>query len=342
MKVYISLLSLMLLVTGISCKKDYPTHYPPSTPPKGQKAIVTTIAGSGEPRLANGPALTAQFHLPSDVTVMPDGTIYITDLFNSAIRKLAGGQVTTVAGNGNFDIVNGNGAAARFKDPFNITFDAAGNLYTSDANDSRIRKITPAGDVTTFAGTETEGFTDGDLNTALFHKRSSLVTDADGNMFLSDDNRIRKISPAGVVTTIPTNANFLFLSGIAVDKQGNLYVVDAHHFRIAKITPDGNISTVAGSGEPGDKNGNATEAQFREPRDIVIDSHGNIFVSDANRIRMITPQGVVSTIGGAAGFKDGNATVAQFDLPAGLGIDKQDNIYVADLTNNRIRKISFE
>ncbi|MEO5564935.1 MAG: hypothetical protein ABIR18_15920, partial [Chitinophagaceae bacterium] len=219
-------------------------------------------------------------------------------------------------------------------------------------------KITETGEVSTYAGTAINGFTNGNADAAQFHPGNYIASDAQGNVFVSDsrNNCIRKVSAAGQVTTIagnsmfgfnngaPETAQFAAPGGITMDKQGNLFVVDRGNFRIRKVTAAGFVSTVAGSGIQGDKDGNAAEAQFTgDLRDIVVDGKGNLYVSDFNRIRKITPQGVVSTIAGSTeGFLDGDGPLAQFNFPNGLSIDAQGNIYVADLSNNRIRKISFE
>ena len=138
-------------------------------------------------------------------------------------------------------------------------------------------------------------------------------------------------------------AHFRFPDGIAIDGQGDLYVADAGNLCIRKVTPAGVVSRLAGSGTRGTADGNATDAQFNLIGDIVADSRGNLYVTDDNSIRKITPQGVVSTIAGStAGYVDGDGATAKFRNPIGLGIDAQGNIYVADGNNNRIRKISFQ
>ncbi|MDP4263321.1 MAG: NHL repeat-containing protein [Bacteroidota bacterium] len=342
MKKYFMPLVVLLLTAGTSCKKDNQGYQSPAQPPAEKKWVVTTIAGDGTPSFTNGPALSATFHFPEDVAVAADGTIYVTDVVNRVIRKIKAGQVSTFAGGG-FDIINGNGTSASFKNPYSVTIDANGNLYTSDENDPRIRKISSGADVTTYAGLATEGYADGDADTARFFSGNSIVADAQGNVYLSDAS-IRKISVSGQVTTIAGTTQFGSPGGIAIDKNGNLYVVDRGNYRIRKITPEGDVSTVAGNGTPGDKDGNADEAQFSiDTHDIVVDDQGNLYLADNNRIRKITPQGIVSTIAGStAGFADGIGAQAKFNFPNGLGIDAQGNIYVADLNNHRIRKISFE
>lgn len=369
MKKYIIPFVVIMLIAA-SCKKNKPGNRPPSQPPTApppvsppapageKKWVVTTVAGNGTASFVNGPVLSATFHFPVDVAVAPDGTMYVTDILNFCLRKIAAGQVSTFAGGSGFDIINGNGLSAQFKNPYSVALDANGNLYTSDDNDPRIRKTSQAKDVSTYAGTATEGFADGDAGTARFFPGSYNVADAHGNIYISDarNNRIRMVSVNGEVSTVAGSsvsgfndgnagsAKFSFPAGIALDKQGSLYVADRFNFRIRKITREGVVSTIAGSGVQGDRDGTAGEAQFSlDIRDIVVDEPGNLYLSDGNRIRKITPQGVVSTIAGStAGFADGDGSSAKFNFPNGLTIDAQGNIYVADLSNNRIRKISFE
>ena len=364
-KIAAAILVLLITVVNIACKKPGvqvqtpPSQPPPPPPPPHQQRwMVTTVAGVGTRAFADGPALSARFAFPADVAVSADGTLYITDILNARIRRITAGQVFTFAGNGVFDIVNGEGSFAKFINPFSITIDGFGNLYTSDENDPRIRKITPASFVTLYAGKQASGFVNGNADTARFGFGDYLVADQAGNLYLSDvrNNAIRKITTDGKVSTIAgtgvagfrdgegSQAQFNFPGGIAIDEQSNLYVADRGNYRIRKISPAGIVSTVTGIGTPGNTDGNATQSQFSiDMHDMVIDEDGNLYLEDENRIRKITPQGVVSTIAGStAGYMDGEGISARFDYPNGLAIDANGNLYVADLNNNRIRKISFE
>jgi len=310
-----------------------------------KKVIVSTVAGDGTAGFLDGPALTAKFKSPLDVVILPNGAIYVADAFNSCIRKIQNGMVTTFAGNGNANIRNGNSSEARFKIPSRLTLDAAGNLYLLDAADPRIRKITPAADVYTYAGTNIFGFKDGEAIIAQFGQSFGIVADEQGNIYVADsqNDSIRKISFKGEITTIAggTIKHFHFVTGVAINKQGNLFVSDI--CRIKKITPAGIVSTFAGGYQKGYADGKGRGAMFSQIEDLVMDQQENIYVSDENRIRKITRQGTVSTIAGSvAGYRDGDGASAMFDGPQGLGIDLQGNIYVADFNNKRIRKISFE
>lgn len=345
---------VFIIAIGIGgCKKDDQQMAPPAE----KKWLVTTVAGNGSAAFSDGPSLSAEFRTPSDIAIAADGTMYVADADNNRVRKIIDGKVVTFVGNGNNIFANGNGLSAQFQYPYSIALDANGNLYVSDLYPT-IRKISPDADVITYAGTQTQGFADGNADTARFYPGNTMVADAQGNIYSADvyNCRIRKISISGKVSTIAgsgdvgfsdgnaTEAQFHFPGGIVIDHQGNLYVADRGNYRIRKITPDGHVSTFAGSGTRGINDGTAATAQFLQLSDLVIDNNGNLYATDRNRIRKISPQGDVTTIAGSLipGYQDGDATSALFSTPSGLGMDVQGNIYVADTYNNRIRKLSFE
>jgi sugar lactone lactonase YvrE len=346
------LITAILVTAGFACRKSRQYDEPSGM----HNVFVTTIAGTGTDGLLDGPALFARFKLPADVIIGQEGTIYVTDLFNSRIREIRDDQVTTFAGNNTgLDIENGKGTGALFIDPRGITIDRNGNLYITDGADTRIRKITRDAAVTTYAGIKAPGFLDAKAAEAQFMKNIwGIAADIAGNVFVADagNNRIRKIDVSGDVTTVAggafagyrdgkaSEALFARTAGIAVDKQGNLYVLDAGNQRIRKITPAGIVSTLAGSGVTGDADGSPERAQFREMFDIVVDSNNNLFVTDNHRIRKISSDGTVTTIAGSGpGFQDGTGVTARFNFPSGLAIDTSDNLYVCDTYNSRIRKI---
>ena len=310
-----------------------------------KRAIVSTVAGDGTSGFLDGPAAVSKFKSPLDLAVLPDGTIYVADAFNSSIRMIKNDIVATFAGNGYANIKNGNGSNARFKIPSRLTLDDAGNLYILDAADPHIRKITASADVSIYAGSNCFGFKDGEASVAQFGQSFGIVRDLQGNIYVADSQNdcIRKISFHGEVTTITGGRvkQFQFVTGIAINKQGDLFVSDV--YRIKKITPKGIVSTFAGSYQKGYADARGGSAKFSQIEDLIMDQQENIYVTDENRIRKITPQGIVTTIAGSvAGYKDGEGKTAEFDGPQGLGIDLYGNIYVADFNNKRIRKISFE
>jgi sugar lactone lactonase YvrE len=256
----------------------------------------------------------------------------------------------------------GNGAEAKFNRPFKAAVDNAGNVYVADTNNHRIRKITPKGMVTTFAGS-TQGYTDGTATVAKFNDPVGVAVDGAGNIYVADNSneRIRKITPEGVVTTLAGStrgyadgigvaAKFFWPNGLAVDSAGNVYVADAGNHRIRKITPEGVVTTLAGSTQ-GYADGTGVAAKFNGPQSVAVDSAGNVYVADTDnhRIRKITPAGVVTTLagGGATGrgngtHADGTGTEARFNFPRSLAVDRSGNVYVVDFVDHRIRKVNPE
>jgi prepilin-type N-terminal cleavage/methylation domain-containing protein len=267
-----------------------------------------------------------------------------------------GGNVTTLAGSGTSGFANGSGTSAQFNQPYGVTVDTAGTIYVADAGNNRIRTITSSGVVSTMAGSW-YGFGDGTGTSTQFASPYGIAVDTAGNVYVADRNnqRIRKITGGGVVTTLAgsgtagfadasgTSAQFNYPSGIAVDTTGNVYVGDSNNGRIRKITANGVVTTLAGSGAYGFANGTGTSAQFNSPAGVAIDTAGNVYVADTgnHRIRKITSGGVVSTLAGSGtpGFADGSGTSAQFYNPYGVAVDASGTVYVADRDNSRIRKI---
>lgn len=310
--------------------------------------VVTTLAGNGKWNLTNGMGTSAEFFYPSGVAVDTIGNLYVADRSNHCIRKITpAGLVSTFAGNKSQGFADAKGTSARFYYPTGITIDKNGNLYVADDYDDRIRKITPSGEVTTFAGTGDSGSTDGAANIAKFTSPTGIACDSTGNLFVCDlgNNKIRKITPAGVVSTIHTNMVLTWPRGIAVDANGYLYVTDLYN-RIFKITQDGTTSIFAGSTNAGNVDGTGTSARFKSPYGLTISKDGNLYVSDGynNSIRKITSEGIVTTIAGTGeeGFADGNKTSSKFKLPYGIAIDQNLSLYIADYDNHRIRKIVQE
>lgn len=316
--------------------------------------VVTTLAGSIR-GFADGTGTTAQFNLPYGITVDSNGIIYVADMDNDRIRRVTPtGVVTTIAGSSR-GYVDGNGVNAKFSQPRGITIDSLGNIFISDTSNQRIRKITPSGTVTTVAGSGASGFADGIGTSSIFFLPRGLAVDRSGNLYVSDteNNRIRKVTSNGTVTTLAgsnriaidgtaENAQFNSPTGITRDTSGNIYVADTFNHRIRKISPDGLVTTLAGS-TAGYADGTGTGAQFNLPWGVAVDALGNVFVADRNnnRIRKITPNGVVTTIAGSTrGLSDGNGTSAQFNGPSDIALDAAGNIYVADTFNHQIRKIT--
>ncbi|MBM3270486.1 MAG: hypothetical protein FJZ01_22860 [Candidatus Sericytochromatia bacterium] len=321
--------------------------------PDGQ---VSTLAGDGGLGLVDGATSSARFGAPKAIALAPDGTIYVGEAQNRVIRKIVAGTVSTFAGAPSFR--DGPSGSALFAFPEGIARDAGGNLVVADMWNSRVRKISPAGLVTTLAGDGLLGFTDGAALAARFKYPYRLAAAPDGTLFVADghNHRIRKVSPAGVVGTVAGDgsagfadasgaaARFNNPSGLALDVSANLYVADQGNSRIRKVAANGDVSTFAGDGTYGFADGSAAIARFRSPVGLAIDTADNLYVADSDnhRIRKISPAGAVSTVAGdgTAGFADGATSSARFNLPRGVAVDGAGNVLVADTNNSRIRRIS--
>ncbi|WP_412850403.1 T9SS type A sorting domain-containing protein [Chryseobacterium sp. PMSZPI] len=300
----------------------------------------------------------------------------LTVLFNSSLTQAQ--TVTTFAGSGTYGTVDGTGTAAQFSNPMGICKDAAGNLYVAG---SSIRKITPQGVVSTLPG----NITDSSI---------AIARDTAGNFYVSTMSQILKITPQGQVTTLAggpygnvdgpgTVARFTEIRGITVDNAGNVYATDRDNHSIRKITPQGLVSTLVGNGIPDYADGTGNAAQFNNPFGITMDTAGNLYVTDMgnNRIRKITPLGQVTTVatsfadtitmdtagnfylvntyghqilkvtpqgqqsvlaGNTQGYADGTGIAALFNEPSGITVGNDGNLYIADARNNRIRKITLQ
>jgi serine/threonine-protein kinase len=238
-----------------------------------------------------------------------------------------------------------------------IAMDAPGNVYVADPNDELIKMITPAGVAKIIAGGNGKGASNGAGTDASFNYPCALAVDAAGNVYVADaaNNLIRKIDPLGRVTTLAgsgavgsadgagTAASFSFPQGIAVDNTGTVYIADTGNDLIRKITPGGNVSTIAGKVAAGSANGTGTLATFDIPQGIAVGSDGTVYVADSgnNLIRQITPSGVVSTVAGNGygNSADGNGVQANFNFPDAMAIDAGNNLYITDARGGVVRKL---
>ena len=275
--------------------------------------LVSTFAGIGGVKgAANGLDSLATFNKPFGVATDALGNVYVADAGNNLIRMIGtAGVVSTFAGTG---IAGSSNVAdsVTFNSPLGVAIDGSGNAYVADYENNLIRKISQAGVVSTLAGSGAKGADNGLDTTATFNLPEAVAVDAAGNVYVADNGNdlIRKVTPAGQVSTFAgsgqpgksdgtgTSASFNSPFGIAIDAAGNVYVADSGNNLIRKITPDGAVTTIAGSGSKGANDATGKAASFNTPSGIAIDKLGNIYVADENNnlIRKITQAGVVTTI----------------------------------------------
>ncbi len=325
---------------------------------------ISTIAGGGSVSAADGGLATeARIRIPQSVHVDGAGNIYIVDRSDNRAWKVdPSGVLSLVAGNGGRELSGDGGPAseASLQFPRDVFVDGAGNIYIADTGSDRIRKVDPSGIISTAIG----GYIgDGVPATeANIRNPSGIVLDGAGNLYITDivNQRIRKVDPAGTISTIAgggltspgeggpaTEASLNLPYDISMDGTGNIYIADRNNHRIRKVNLSGIISTVAGNGERGFSSDDslATDTSLSSPSGVFVDGAGNIYIADAsnNRIRKVTPSGIISTVAGN-GERDfsgdgGPATDASLNFPFGVATDGNGNIYIADRSNNRIRKV---
>ncbi|HUJ44066.1 MAG TPA: immunoglobulin domain-containing protein [Opitutaceae bacterium] len=311
-------------------------------------------------------ATGALFEFPASIAADSAGNLYVADTSSNTIDKVSsGGIVSTLAGTtGVAGTQDGTGGGALFNQPGGVAVDGAGNVFVADTGNATIRKITPAGTVSTLAGSPaTRGSQDGTGSAATFSAPVGLAVDGAGNIYVADafNATIRRITSAGMVSTlagIAANrgdadgsggaARFNYPSGVAVDGAGNVYVADTYNDTIREITAAGVVTTVAGSpGISGATDLAGQSALFNQPCGVAIDAAGNIYVADTGNgtIRQIGPGGVVRTVAGVAGIAgwgDGPGSSALFNQPRGVAVDASGNVFVADTGNGTLRKIAAD
>jgi sugar lactone lactonase YvrE len=311
---YIGLSALMLSATTLHTAGLQQTAYESEVT---RHSIITTIAGNGIASGSGdgGPALEATLNTPADLAVDAAGNVYVADTFNHRVRMITPeGAITTIAGTGQAggDGDGGQATEARLRSPLSVAVDADGVLYIADTYNHRIRKVSTDGVITTIAGTGDSGF-GGDDEPAL-----------------------------DALLSYPTS--------IAVAADGTLYITDTRNHRVRKLTADGNIATVAGTGASGysGDGGPATLARLNSPRGVAVAPDGKLYIVDREnrRIRMVDSDGNITTVAGtgSSGYNGdrSQATAATLRAPYGVAVDSDGNFYIADTFNHRIRKVTPE
>ena len=338
----------------------------------GPSGRIETVAGTGERGFSGdgGSAAEARLDSPSGVAADAAGNVYVADAGNRRVRRIdLSGIITTAAKSGTPSGQGDGGLAseALFSNALgSVAIDGVGNVYVADRDHHRVRRIDPAGFVSTFAGTGEAGFggDGGPAASAQLDSPTGLLKDAAGYVYVADagNHRIRRIDPSGRIETVAGTGEQGFSgdggpaaqarldspSGVAADAAGNVYVADAGNRRVRRIDLSGIITTAAKSGTPSGQGdgGLASEALFSNALgSVAIDGVGNVYVADRDhhRVRRIDPAGFISTFAGTgeAGFggDGGPAASAQLDSPTGLATDSVGNVYVADSGNHRVRRI---
>lgn len=328
--------------------------------PNKLRLVAGTGGGAG---CSEGNGSQARVTRPGGMTVDKDGNLYFS-CNNAILKATPGGNVSIIAGVAELDgTVDGNGKSARFSNPRGLAVDSHGNIFVSQYY-SVIRKITPAGDVTTFAGrVGVNAIVDGPLEEARFGTLWSMAIDKNDNIYVTELSHhiIRKITPQGTVSTLAglvgsagavdgvgSVARFRSPYGIAVDKNDNLYVADSGNHSIRKITLDGEVSTLAGrNGVSGNANGAGITARFNSPDGVSVDSEGNLYVADAmnHTVRKVSETGLVTTVAGmpgTLGSQNGIGNTARFNQPRAIAFYGSSSVYVSDSNNYLIRSVSAE
>ena len=343
------------------------------------EGIIATVAGTGEPGFSgdDGPAVSAKLNSPWGIAADRSGNIYVADNSNRVRKVSSSGIITTIAGNGSYGFSGDGGPAtsAELNGAIGVALDLAGNLYVSDHSNNRIRKVSPSGMITTFAGDGTRGFSGdgGPAASAQLTRPWGVAVDNAGNLFIADyfNHRIRRVSSSGTITTVAgsgvpgfqgvsgdggsaTSADLRMPTFVAVDGRGNLLITDNDNERIREISLDGIISTIAGADTPSDfwgDGGIATSARLGigpsyEPAfsSLAVNRAGDLFISDwgNNRVRRVSANGIITTVAGngtpGSSGDGGRAVNAELTSPLGVAVDGSGSLFIA--CHDRVRKVS--
>ncbi|MGW3567992.1 NHL repeat-containing protein [Streptomyces sp. NPDC000941] len=332
---------------------------------------IATVAGTGAAGYLSdgGPAPLTQLNSPFGLAVDRQGNLYIADRYNHRVRKVTpDGIITTIAGNGEAGYISDGGpaVATRLSLPPDVAVDDAGNVYITDFGNHRVRKVTPAGVITTVAGNGEAGYiSDGGPAVATrLNYPHGIAVDREGNLYFSEMNnhRVRKVTPDGIITTVAGNGQPGYVSdggpavatrlstpsGLAVDPEGNLYIGDWGNHRVRKVTRNGIITTVAGNGTGGyvSDGGPAAVTSLNYPHGVALDAAGNLYIGDSgnHRVRRVSTTGIITTVAGTgiAGYIDdgGPAVSTRLYSPWGVALDAAGNLYIGDYNNHRVRGVT--
>ena len=319
---------------------------------------VSTVAGKNTAGYIDGQGGASAFTYPAGIASSASGIVYVADSSGHRIRAVtSSGLVSTLAGSGTALWADGTGTLASFNSPWDVAIYAS-TIYVADATNGRIRMITGSGVTSTFAGSGALTWADGLGTSASFNLPFSLTLDSMGVMYVADgqNNRIRRVSPLGMVSTLAgtgvasfsnglgtSTASFNRPTGVAVDVSGNVYVGDGNNYRIRLILPNGTVSTFAGNGISAWTDGLRTSSSFLGTERMTLSATGNLFVADrvANRIRMVSSLMVTTITGGfSSSFMDGFGTAALHSAPHGITITPTGTLYIGDSGNYKIRQLT--
>ena len=329
-----------------------------------REAVVTLFAGKGGFWGDGGPAALAGLSAV-DVAVDIQGNLYVAEGLNHRVRRVApDGTIATFAGTGDPGYSGDGGPArqANLHRPNGVAVDGRGAVYIVDMGRDRVRRVSPEGVITTFAGTGDSGYSGdgGPAALASLTAPEDVAVDASGNVYIADTGNlcVRRVGNNGTITTfagggylgdgVPATQAFLSAFNVAVDAQGIIYISDREQHVVRRVGSDGIVTIFAGTGRPGysGDGGSATQASLNQPKGVAVDAGGNVYIADAGNhvIRRVSPNGVITTFAGTGdeGFSGdgGLATYAELSEPAGVAVDVQGNVYIADEGNFRVRRVS--
>jgi RHS repeat-associated protein len=334
-------------------------------------AGIMTVAGNGQSDFGGdgGPATAAQLFYPGGIAVGPDGSLYIADVNNERVRRVGpDGTITTIAGNGSpgFSGDGGPATAAQLYKPRAVAVGPDGSLYIADGFNYRVRRVGPAGTITTIAGNGSPGFSGdgGPATAAQLASPAAVTVGSDGSLYIADaeNGRVRRVGPDGTITTVAGNgspgfsgdggpataARLTAPTAVTVGSDGSLYVTDNGESRVRRVGPDGTITTVAGNGQLGfsGDGGPATAAKFDSVGGVAVGPDGSLYIADLlnRRVRRVGPDGTITTVAGngQSGFSGdgGLATAAKLYDPRGVAVGPDGSLYIAGLRDGRVRRVA--